>query len=46
MFGTWGSQVQILPLRPTLSVFRTGQPDSYRVRNDPMQACEHQVAGG
>src|SRR6516164_4629757 len=28
-FGTWGSQVQILPLRPRLSTPRHGKPDSF-----------------
>jgi hypothetical protein len=39
MFGTWGSQVQILPLRPVLSLSQTGRPDSfpdsYRIFHTP-----------
>ena len=33
-FGTWGSQVQILPLRPTLSPFLLFIPDRFPGRND------------
>ena len=32
-FGTRGSQVQILPLRPTLNPIQTNQPDSFPDRN-------------